>query len=78
MENLLALVDKKTKVIQNIILVESFDDAHLWANENTLAIPDEDHEAILYGTWDGKKFKAPTEAYLIEIGVSKPVEEVDA
>jgi hypothetical protein len=78
MENALALVNKKTKVIENIIVVDSYDNADLWANENTLAIPDENQEAIVYGTWDGKKFKAPTEDYLIEIGVSKPIEEVDA
>lgn len=75
MENHLALVDKKTKIIKSIILVESFDDISAWVNADTLAIPDPDHLAILYGTWDGEDFIAPSEQTLIELGISKPVEE---
>lgn len=78
MENRLALVDKKTKRVKDIILVESFDDAHLWENDETLAIADEDSKAYVFGLWDGKSFKLPTEDYLIEIGISQPKEEVDA
>ena len=75
MENHLVLVDKKSKMIKSIILVESFDDVSAWINADTLAIPDPDHSAILYGTWDGEDFIPPTNETLIELGISKPVEE---
>lgn len=75
MENHLALIDKKTKIIKSIIIVESFDNITSWENADTVAIPDPDHSAILYGSWDGKKFKAPTNDFLIELGILKPVED---
>lgn len=75
MENHLALVDKKSKMIKSIILVESFDDISAWINADTIAIPDPEHSAILYGTWDGEDFIAPSEETLIALGISKPVEE---
>lgn len=74
MENRLALIDKKTKMIKSIILVESFDDVSAWENDETIAIPDSDYSAILYGSWDGKKFKAPTNEVLIELGIMNPIE----
>lgn len=74
MENHLALIDKETGTVKSIILVESFDDITAWENADTLAIPDPDHSAILYGSWDGKKFKAPTNEFLIELGILKPIE----
>lgn len=75
MENHLALIDKETETVKSIILVESFDDITAWENADTLAIPDPDHSAILYGSWDGKKFKAPTNEFLIELGILKPIED---
>lgn len=75
MENHLALIDKETGTVKSIILVESFDDITAWENADTLAIPDPDHSAILYGSWDGKKFKAPTNEFLIELGILKPIED---
>jgi hypothetical protein len=74
MENHLTLIDKKTKMIKQIILVESYDDISDWGNADTLAIPDPDHLAILYGSWDGEDFIAPTNERLIELGLLKPVE----
>lgn len=71
MENHLVLIDKKSKIIKSIILVESFDDISAWVNADTLAIPDPDHSAILYGTWDGKNFIAPTNEKLIELGLTE-------
>lgn len=75
MENHLVLIDKKTKTIKQIILVESFDNASDWENADTLAIPDFNHSAYLYGSWDGENFIAPTNEKLIELGILKPIEE---
>lgn len=75
MENHLALVDKKSKMVKQIILVESFDNASDWENADTLAIPDANHSAYLYGTWDGENFIAPTNEKLIELGLLTPVED---
>lgn len=75
MENHLVLVDKKTNMIKQIILVESFDNASDWENSETLAIPDKQHSAHLYGSWDGKNFIQPTNEKLIELGLLKPIEE---
>ena len=75
MENHLALVDKKTKIIKQIILIESFDNASDWENADTLAIPDPNHSAYLNGTWDGENFIPPTNEKLIELGLLTPVED---
>ena len=74
MEKHLALLDKNTKMIKSIIVVDSYDNSSDWENDSTLAIPDQDHTAILYGSWDGKKFKAPTNETLIKLGVLEPAE----
>lgn len=82
MEKHLALVDKNTKMIKSIIVVESYDNTIDWEDKSTLAIPDENHIAILYGSWDGENFIEPTEETLIELGVSTPIQtqldEIDA
>lgn len=70
MENKVALVNKETKRVENIILVESFDDAPSWSNSKIDAIPIQDGQVVyIYGTYDGSKFEEPTNEYLISIGV---------
>lgn len=69
MENHLALIDKKSKMIKQIILVESFENVSDWENADTVAIPDLDHSAILYGSWNGKNFIPPSNEKLIALGI---------
>lgn len=70
MENKVALVDKETKRVQNIILVESFDDAPNWSTSKVDAIPVQDGQiAYIYGTYNGENFEEPTNDYLESIGV---------
>jgi hypothetical protein len=75
MEKHLALVNKNSKMVENIIIVDSYDNSSDWENDSILAIADEEHTAILYGSWDGENFIPPTNEKLIELGILKPIEE---
>lgn len=77
MEKHLVLVNKKNSMVESIIIVDSFENINMWETELLIPISDEEHNAILYGSWNGKKFLAPTEKTLIDLGVSIPV-EIDA
>ena len=70
MENRVALVNKETKRVENIILVASFDDAPNWATDKVDAVPVQDGQVVyINGTYDGEKFEEPTNEYLISIGL---------
>jgi hypothetical protein len=75
MENRVALVNKETKRVENIILVASFDDAPNWATDKVDAVPVQDGQVVyIYGVYDGEKFEEPTNEYLISIGVVAEVQ----
>ena len=70
MENKVALVNKQTKRVENIILVQSFDDAFNWNTDKVDAIPLQNNQVVhIYGLYDGEKFEEPTNEHLISIGV---------
>jgi hypothetical protein len=70
MENRVALVNRETKRVENIILVKSFDDAFNWNTDKVDAIPIQNNQVVyIYGLYDGKKFEQPTNEHLISIGV---------
>lgn len=70
MENKIALVNKKTKRVENVILVESFDDTSNWSTDLLDAIfVNENQIVYLNGQYDGQNFIQPTNDYLIQIGL---------
>lgn len=69
MEQQLALVNKQTKRVENIIVVDSYDDLELWATKEMAAVPIDNKTVYLFGTWDGKKFTAPDDEYLTSLGL---------
>jgi hypothetical protein len=70
MENKVALVNKETKRVENIILVQSFDDAFNWNTDKVDAIPVQNNQVVyIYGLYDGENFEEPTNEHLISIGV---------
>lgn len=77
MEKQIALIDKATNRVKNVLVVESLDNDYIqaWANESTLVVPVADTPAYVHGIFDGTTFTAPDEAYLIEIGVVQIPEE---
>ena len=76
MEKQIALVNKTTNRVENIILVDSFDNAQDWATPTLDAIPVENGKvAYLNGLWNGTEFIEPTNDYLIEIGLLNPIDE---
>ena len=77
MEKQIALIDKATNRVKNVLVVESLDNDHIqaWANETTLVIPITDSPAYVHGIFDGTTFTAPDNQYLIEIGVLQPTDE---
>lgn len=77
MENLVALVDKTSHRITNIIVVATLDDAPQWDTPTLDAVPVTSGTPYLHGTWDGKKFTPPTTEYLIELGLVSVEEPED-
>lgn len=79
MEKQIALIDKATNRVKNVLVVETLENDFIqaWANESTLVVPITDSPAYVYGIYDGTTFTAPDEAYLLEIGVLQPSEEIE-
>ena len=77
MEKQIALIDKATNRVKNVLVVESLDNDYIeaWANETTLVVPIVDSQAFLHGIYDGTTFAAPDHTYLIEIGLLQPIQE---
>jgi len=70
MENKVALVNKSTNRVENIIIVSSLDDAPNWETNTFSAIPvQENQTAYVYGIWNGNDFQIPENEYLISIGI---------
>lgn len=73
MENKVALVNKSTSRVENVIVVSSLDDAPNWETDTFSAIPiQENQTAYVYGIWDGTNFQIPENEYLISIGIINP------
>jgi hypothetical protein len=76
MEKQIALVNKTTNRVENIIVVDSFDNAQDWSTSNLDAIPVENGKvSYVNGLWNGTEFIEPTNDYLIEIGLLNPIDE---
>jgi hypothetical protein len=75
MEKQIALVNKTTKRIENVLIVDSLDKDKIkaWETDQLEVIPVKGDSAYLNGLWDGENFIPPTEDYLIEIGLVQPV-----
>lgn len=72
MEKQIALVDKTTKRVVNILVVDSLDQKHIeqFATNELDVIAVKDSTPHIHALWDGKTFTEPTSDYLAEIGVS--------
>jgi hypothetical protein len=75
MEKQIALINKTTKRVENVLVVDSLDKSHIdqWATDELDVIAVKDSTPYVNGLWDGKEFSQPTEDYLIEIGLVNPV-----
>ena len=75
MEKQIALVNKTTGRVENVLVVDFLDKEKIKAFEtadcDVVAV--KDSIPYLNGLWDGKEFSQPTEDYLIEIGLVQPV-----
>lgn len=79
MEKQIALVNKTTKRVENVIVVNSLskDELKNWATDSLDAIPVQDGSAYVHGLFDGEKFNPPTFEYLLEIGLVQLIEPSD-
>jgi hypothetical protein len=79
MEKQIALIDKATNRVKNVLVVETLDNDFIqaWANETTLVVPVTDTPAYVHGIFDGTTFATPDDVYLLEIGVLQPTEEIE-
>jgi len=79
MEKQIALIDKATNRVKNVLVVDSLDNDFIqaWANESTLIVPITDSPAFVHGIYDGTTFATPEDEYLLEIGVLQPIEEIE-
>jgi len=79
MEKQIALIDKATNRVKNVLVVESLDNDFIqaWANESTFVVPVTNSPAFVYGIYDGTTFATPEDGYLLEIGVLQPIEEIE-
>jgi hypothetical protein len=77
MEKEIALIDKATNRVKNILVVESHDDEHIqqWATDSLLVVPVIDSQAFLHGIYDGTTFATPENEYLISMGLLQPIQE---
>jgi hypothetical protein len=75
MEKQIALINKTTKRVENVLVVDSLEKSHIaqWATDELDVIAVKDSTPHINGLWDGKEFSQPTEDYLIEIGLVNPV-----
>jgi len=72
MEKQIALVNKTTKRVVNVLIVDTLDKDKnkSWETDELEVIAVKGNNAYLNGLWDGENFIAPTNDYLIEIGIS--------
>ena len=81
MENQIALVNKETNRVENVLIVDSLDSKYIkaWENDETKVIPVTDSTPYVHAFWNGKTFELPTNEYLTEIGlVTEPDPEIEA
>jgi hypothetical protein len=71
MEKQIALVNKITKRVENVIVVNSLskDELKSWTTDSLDAIPVTTGLVYVHGLYDGENFNPPTNEYLIEIGL---------
>lgn len=71
MEKQIALVNKTTNRVENVLIVDSLEKSHIeqWATDELDVVAVKDSIPYLNGLWDGKEFLQPSNEYLIEIGL---------
>lgn len=71
MEKQIALVNKITKRVKNVLVIDSLDKEYIknWATDELEVVPVKNSIPYVNGLWDGKQFTQPSDEYLIEIGL---------
>jgi hypothetical protein len=71
MEKQIALINKTTKRVENVLVVDSLEKSHIdqWATNELDVIAVKDSTPYVNGLWDGKEFSQPDNEYLISIGL---------
>lgn len=78
METQLALVNKITNRVENIIIIDNEETAGLWETDSVTAVVVKDSQTpYLHGIYDGKEFALPSNDYLIGIGLLNPTPLAD-
>jgi len=71
MEKQIALVDKTSKRVLNVLVVDDLDKDYIaqWATNECDVVAVKDTTPYVNGLWDGKEFTPPDNEYLISIGL---------
>jgi len=77
MEKQIALVNKVSNRVVNILIVDNLDANYIaqFETNDCKVIAVEDSIPYVNGLWDGEVFIEPTNDYLIELNLIKPVDE---
>jgi hypothetical protein len=77
MEKQIALINKTTKRVVNVLIVDSIDKDYIkqFSTDELDVVVVKDSIPHIYGLWNGKEFSEPTESYLIEIGLIQPIDQ---
>ena len=71
MEKQIALVNKSTQRVENILVVDSLEKSQIaaWATDALDVVAVKDSIPYVHGLWDGTEFHNPTTEYLKSIGL---------
>ena len=77
MEKQIALVNKTTKRVVNVLIVDTLDKLHIdqWATDELDVVAVKDSIPYVNGLWDGKEFTPPDNEYLKEIGLMSAINQ---
>ena len=79
MEKHIALINKSTDRVENVLVVGSLEPDFIkaWETDQVKVVPVTDSIPYVYGLWTNLKFEPPTSEYLIEIGMVQPEPEIE-
>jgi hypothetical protein len=77
MEKQIALVNKSTQRVENLLVVDSLEKSHIaaWETDALDVVAVKDSIPYVHGIWNGTEFTPPDNEYLIEIGLLTITEE---
>lgn len=77
MEKQIALINKTTKRVINVLIVDSIDKDYIkqFNTDELDAVAVKDSTPYINGLWDGKEFIEPSDDYLIQIGLIQTIDK---